>query len=129
MPENPENFHSVYYVLHVGSDVGPGADLFHLNLCTPNAFASDFQRDAIETGRHMLFVGHYDARRIVGWIIAYLDSCTGETWQEVAERVARIADWEFEDYNRGGVRIHLSSPEDIERLRAFFNTNTDIPLP
>jgi hypothetical protein len=43
-------------------------------------------------------VRRYNFPRIEGFIRHYVDECSGETWEEIAEKLARLGKWEFEDY-------------------------------
>lgn len=46
----------------------------------------------------MLIVLCYDRDRIESEIAQYVDGCTGKDFWELAQKVARIGAWEFEDY-------------------------------
>ncbi|MHB8793345.1 MAG: Imm8 family immunity protein [Thermoleophilia bacterium] len=49
-------------------------------------------------GRHYLIMLNYNLERLKNFIVSYVESCTGDTWQEVAEKLGRLGKWEFEDY-------------------------------
>ncbi|MGH7867048.1 MAG: immunity 8 family protein [Candidatus Dormibacteraceae bacterium] len=93
-----EPTHSAFSLLlqmRVGPDSGSGEESFDVLLCTP-----DWLREKIEPviGRHKLIVTTYDYGHIERFLTEQVDSCTGETWEEVATKVGRIGRWEFEDY-------------------------------
>jgi hypothetical protein len=70
-------------------------------VCTPDWIKKHYlyQDESLSAwGRHLLIVFHYDHEKIKNKLIQYLDSCTGRDWMEVAQKVARIGAWEFEDY-------------------------------
>lgn len=82
----------------VGPNDGPGEESFDFMLCTPEWFASCMDR-GIMPGRRNIFVKHYDYSELEDFVRDYCASCQGDGWGEVALKVARIAHWEFEDYD------------------------------
>jgi hypothetical protein len=55
------------------------------------------QEEDIICGRHFLFVLGYNLKNILTRIRHLIESCYGDDWDEVAEKVGRIGFWEFED--------------------------------
>ena len=49
-------------------------------------------------GRHLLIVLAYDRSSIERCIHEYVAKCMGDTWHEIATKLARNFSWEFEDY-------------------------------
>lgn len=76
----------------------PGEESFDLTLCTPGWISRRVQEEGIITGRHLLIVTDYRYDQIYRYIVKYLSTCTGNSWQEVAAKVGRLGSWEFEDY-------------------------------
>jgi hypothetical protein len=67
-------------------------------LCTPEWFSSNM-RDEIATGRHHLFVRDFSYPELEKFVQDYCSSCGEEaTWGALAEKLARLGKWEFEDY-------------------------------
>jgi hypothetical protein len=50
------------------------------------------------SGRHHLFVKEYNFEELKAYLGKYCETCMGALWTEVAQKVARIGYWEFEDY-------------------------------
>ena len=46
----------------------------------------------------MLVVLEYDLDLIKERIVSYVEGCTGKDFWEIAQKISRIASWEFEDY-------------------------------
>ena len=46
----------------------------------------------------MLIVSEYDLDVIKAEIDLCVESCTGENWSAIAQKISRFAAWEFEDY-------------------------------
>lgn len=52
----------------------------------------------VASARHHLFVKEYDYNELKRYLVKCCSACMGSSWTEVAEKVARIGYWEFEDY-------------------------------
>jgi hypothetical protein len=82
--------------------IGPagqqGHESFDFTLCTPEWFASNTRED-FKMGRHYLFVQEFDYAALEGFVRKYCANC-GETptWNALAEKLARLGKWEFDDY-------------------------------
>jgi hypothetical protein len=98
-PENPECF-GLWVNLRIGPDGVDGAHDYQLLVCTPGwlEVTLRYEWGGANWGRHMLIVLEYDSEIIKKKIISYVESCTGKDFWEMAQKVARIASWEFEDY-------------------------------
>jgi hypothetical protein len=84
--------------LIVGPQGGDGEESFDLMVVTPRRLAALLRRDGAVVGRHYLFVGEMDRPYIERFLQDRMRRIAGDTWREVAEKVGRIAHWEFEDY-------------------------------
>ncbi|WP_100550811.1 immunity 8 family protein [Caedibacter taeniospiralis] len=82
----------------IGPEGEEGVESFDIRICTPKWLISKYSAEEVLFGRHMLIVFEYDLDRIKNKISRYCDSCFGETWQEIANKLSRIGYWEFEDY-------------------------------
>ena len=79
----------------VGSDA---ADSFDLFVCTPNWIEAQFTEEGAVWGRHMLLMPEYDNDMMLQEVIRRIDARQGKDWHEFANKLARFAAWEFEDY-------------------------------
>jgi hypothetical protein len=97
MPDPPDVF-----LLHLRAIVGPkgapGEESFDIKVCTPGWLASRCENEDFVVGRHYLIVARYDFSALKRIIVKLIEGCSGNSWQEVAQKVARIGYWEFEDY-------------------------------
>lgn len=97
-PEEPDNFCILVSAI-VGPEDSKGEESFNIQVCTPKWLCSYLDKcNGIMPGRHFLFVLEYDYEKIYDKIKRLIESCSGSNWNEVAEKVARIGHWEFEDY-------------------------------
>ena len=100
-PEDPASFR-ILVQLFIGPDGAEGFESFDVVVCTPDWIKQNVARDEILLGRHHAIVQEYDYGRLIQRIEKYLLHCTGDTWEEIAIKVGRLGQWEFEDYSPGG---------------------------
>lgn len=87
----------------IGADVtiGPegslGGDIFSFEVCTPRWL---LRRECEQPDfvRHTILVDEYDEDAIKNLVRNLVENTTGETWSEIATKLARYMFWEFEDY-------------------------------
>lgn len=96
-PEDPEKFAFLLQAM-VGPKGEEGEESFDIEVCTPRWLEETYSMDEIIVGRHYLIVREYNYPRIVAAIKKFLQSCSGENWNAVGEKVSRLGKWEFEDY-------------------------------
>jgi hypothetical protein len=90
----------VWIFLTAGPDDAEGGHLFDILVCTPDWLKKVYlsQQGGAVWGRHMLIVFRYDPEQIKNEISKYLEQCEGKDFWEMAQKIARIGFWEFEDY-------------------------------
>lgn len=98
-PEDGEYF-GLWVTITIGPDDEEGGHLYQMLVCTPKWLRNEFlpQHGGCAWGRHMLIISHYDRELIKSEIKHYVENCTGDNFWEMAQKVARVAFWEFEDY-------------------------------
>lgn len=96
-PEEDECF-GLRLTVHVGPNDEEGVHLYQILVCTPEWIEKEYHHAGAVWGRHMLIVFRYDRERIKREIERYVEGCTGKDFGEIAQKVARIGAWEFEDY-------------------------------
>jgi hypothetical protein len=97
LPDDFEDFQCIFG-LQIGP-VGSGdSELFHVTVCTPKFLAEACKRDGFIWGRHRLIVLEYNLESITQILVKFVGNYSGKSWHEVATKVSRIANWEFEDY-------------------------------
>jgi len=79
----------------VGSD---GEESFDIEVVTPKRLASRVAQKGPLNGRHLLIVESFDYATVERWIQRAVAACEGSDWRQVAECLARVGRWEFEDY-------------------------------
>lgn len=73
-------------------------DLFSIEVCTPKWILENHQSSDIVFGKSKMIVFEYDIDKIINAINQYLNSIICHTWEEAAIQIAKIANWEFENY-------------------------------
>jgi Immunity protein 8 len=96
-PKDPEHFCIAVRAM-VGPEGGKGEESFDIDVCTPKWLEEACQSEGFVVGRHYLIVTKYDVTQLKSVITSLVESCEGDSWREVAEKVSRIGHWEFEDY-------------------------------
>jgi Immunity protein 8 len=97
VPEDPTNA-GIWIRALVGPRDDVGEESFDICVCTPLWLLAQCERDGFVLGRHRLIVSSYVPDRVRKTLTNLIEECGGESWQEVAEKVARVGHWEFENY-------------------------------
>lgn len=94
--------HSSSWQLGLRIIAGPSGELgeesFDITVCSPAWVAEHVAREGIVDGRHLLIVQQFDWNSIKAYIEGRVGACEGADWTEVANKLARLGYWEFEDY-------------------------------
>ena len=96
-PKNRKSFSFLLQIM-VGPKGEEGEESFEVEVCTPRWLASNFDEERVILGSSYLIVQGYSYEKLKEFIIKYLDHCTGDNWLEVARKVSRLGQWEFENY-------------------------------
>ncbi|MFI6241418.1 immunity 8 family protein [Micromonospora sp. NPDC050795] len=84
--------------IYAGPSDGPGEERFQATVCTPAALSRMLADQDVIVGRHWLFVDHFHAGRVEQFLRKLIRNIEGASWSEVASKVGRLAQHEFEDY-------------------------------
>jgi hypothetical protein len=87
--------------LMVGPSDGPGEESFDVTVCTPEWLAQRCAGEGFVDGLHTVVttVESFTERGLRSFLTRRVENVSGETWREVADKVARLGHWEFEDYS------------------------------
>ncbi|MGL3609080.1 Imm8 family immunity protein [Rhizobium sp. G187] len=81
--------------------IGPvgeeGADIFSFEICTPKWFEEE-RNEKAAFARAVVFLRTYDELAAKTIIRKLVDTTSGDTWIEIAQKLNRYLRWEFEDY-------------------------------
>jgi hypothetical protein len=97
LPQDLESF-GCTLGLTIGPSNGEGGELFYLTACSPKWLAMACKKDGFLWGRYHLIVPEYNLKAILQIVTKFVDNCSGESWNSVAGKLARFANWEYEDY-------------------------------
>ncbi|MEV4757209.1 Imm8 family immunity protein [Micromonospora sp. NPDC049559] len=81
-----------------GPSEGPGQELFQATVCTPTALSRMVADQEVVVGRHWLFVESFTPNLVEGFLRKLINNIEGRDWDEVAAKLGRLAQYEFEDY-------------------------------
>jgi hypothetical protein len=96
-PADEDNFGFVLRAL-VGPLGQPGEESFDITVCTPRWLAEQYGNSEAILGLHKLIVFRYNYLGLRRFIEKYLMHCSGKSWPEIAQKVALLGQWEFENY-------------------------------
>lgn len=82
--------------LHIGLPDEEGADLFYVQVMTPEAMG--LQNPGRSPGRHRVIVNPYTWENVIGAVRTTLEQCAGDDWDQQSGLLAKHFDWEFEGY-------------------------------
>ncbi len=87
--------------LMVGPSDGPGEESFDVEVCTPDWLARRCAAEGFIEGRHKVVttVDTFTESGLRSFLTRRVENVHGQTWREVADKVARLGHWEFEDYS------------------------------
>lgn len=94
---DPENDAFTLRML-IGSPDTPGMESFDVTVCTPGWLGREVRDHGPQIGRHYLIVDFLDLAKAQSFLRRRVEQLMAPTWQELAEKIARIGYWEFEDY-------------------------------
>ena len=100
IPDNPELVGFALQLL-IGPHGQEGMESFQLMVCTPQWLNTTHSKDQIVLGIHYVFIFEYNYEKLLHFLHSYVERCTGNTWQEIANKLARFGHWEFEEYEAG----------------------------
>lgn len=82
--------------------IGPagaiGEESFDVLVCSPRWLGQQLELAPVYAPRHHLIVKYFDFAAVRRYVEGRVAQCSGTTWTEVAEQLARLGYWEFEDY-------------------------------
>lgn len=99
VPQDTQKF-SVLVRAVVGPRGGEGEESFDIHVCTPQWLDEQVEREGFVLGTHRLFVKTYDTAQIKKLVTKFIERYSGDSWQDVAEKISRIGQWEFEEYKQ-----------------------------
>lgn len=97
-PLEKDNF-CFYLEFSAGPKNDKGSEQFGITLCTPKWLLDNKNENDIIFGRHYLIVFDYSYKRIYNFFKEYIENLEENDWDSLAQKIGRIAYWEFEDYH------------------------------
>ncbi|MDY7806902.1 Imm8 family immunity protein [Burkholderia stagnalis] len=96
VPECQDCF-CLWMTFTVGRMDSDGGDCFRLRVCTPEWLKNNIWH--ISWGRHMLVVNNgYRSHEIIEYVGELVSLLDEKDWLALAGKLARVMEWEFEDY-------------------------------
>ena len=99
LPSEPAHF-LLLARMFIGPSDGPGEESFNVEVCTPQWLDQRCAAEGFVDGRHRVVttLDTFTESGLRSFLTRRVENVHGETWPEVALKVARLGHWEFEDY-------------------------------
>jgi len=95
-PDDPSCFGFLLQAF-IGPEDEQGAESFSFTVCSPRWLEQNAGEN-VRFGANHLILTEYDLGKIEQHLNRYCERCVGNSWQEIAAKVAKVGQWEFEDY-------------------------------
>lgn len=96
-PEDPRKFVFLLQIM-VGPEGVKGEESFDVEVCSPMWLEENVSLDSVEVGRKLINMKRYSYVTLLAAIRDFLSECSGENWSEIAQKVSRLGNWEFDGY-------------------------------
>lgn len=97
VPDDPHD-DGQWVSLLVGPADEEGEESFDVLVCTPRWLGRVVADKGPQLGRHRLVVDPFDLPAAIAFLTAHVESLEAPDWPALAQLVARVGRWEFEDY-------------------------------
>jgi hypothetical protein len=85
--------------LLIGAEGMQGEESFDIVLCNASWLHRQVDNYGPYDARYHIVIAEYDWPMIERFLYRKIESCMGDTWSTLAERLGRFGHWEFEDYD------------------------------
>ncbi|MDR4305112.1 hypothetical protein IHQ68_00525 [Chelatococcus sambhunathii] len=82
----------------IGPRHSPGGEMFQFLVCSPSWLADELERNEVICPQTYMFMASFNYAALERFVLKRIAHATGETWREIATKLARWSDWEFEGY-------------------------------
>lgn len=97
IPEEKDNFEIIIRLM-IGTKNDDAAESFDIIVCSSKRVVSITESEYAVWGKGLLIVDRYDYVKITNLIKSKIESIVGGDWNDLAIKMSRLANWEFEDY-------------------------------
>ncbi|MCH5675106.1 Imm8 family immunity protein [Streptomyces gilvus] len=97
-PDDTKNFSFLLQAMVGPADVPDSGESLQFIVCTPQNLEERVAADSVIFGRALVVVGSSNADEITGKVRKVIEQIQAPTWQELAQKLARLGIYEFEDF-------------------------------
>lgn len=106
-PPDPHYF-CVGVEMGIGTEDHPGSDYFQIQICSPEWLEKHWGKELfldestpfVWDKRPLLIAAHFSFPEIKAFLEKEISQVTGNDWEEIAEKINRFSQWEFDNYGR-----------------------------
>ncbi|CAM4107571.1 Imm8 family immunity protein [Saccharibacillus endophyticus] len=88
------------FLIQIELDIGAvsmeGSETFMITVVSPTRLEKALELNETEFGRGMLIARNYNVSRVRSSIEKRLQTCSGETWAEIASNLSKYFRWEYD---------------------------------
>jgi len=95
-PDNPADFGILIQAM-IGPLNAPGEEAFNFIACSPKWLERQVDT-RYRWGHGLLILRAFDSEVLEGAVQAICKAATGSNWQEIADKLRRFTEWEFDNY-------------------------------
>ena len=88
--------------LEIGDERTAASDTFSAMVCSPSWLSDECRRRGPIWGCHFLIGSRFDQKAVQAAVEEFCAGCAGDSWDDVANQLQRLADWEFASYDAKG---------------------------
>jgi hypothetical protein len=77
-----------------------GEEVFQFILCTPKYLSKQLEKEVVIFGRHYIIVREFNYTKLENKLNDFVNSIDEPNWDLLTEKINRIAQSEFEDYQK-----------------------------
>lgn len=88
----------VFLRMIIGDDQGMGEESFDVMVCTPTWLADELDFEKPLFGRGYLLMARLDLQKAMLFLRQEVASIEDESWEAVANKIAKFSFWEFDNY-------------------------------
>jgi hypothetical protein len=96
-PDDPEDFNVEVRAL-IGPSDQDGEESFDITVCTPLSLIAELELRDHAFIRRRLLVSNWAPKLVEEALRNRVTTITGDSWEEVANKLCEFAAWEFENY-------------------------------
>jgi len=81
-----------------GPTSGDGEESFDFLVCSPKWLEAEAEKDKLIFGKGLIITNEFNLIYVKNMLSSLCNRVSGKNWEEIAIKLSRYGNWEFEDY-------------------------------